>query len=185
MAHGGGSNNDSNRTSSVNVNNNGNGNRFVSLDSDDQLHLDDSNSSFHLSNGDHPGLSLLSNLLVGNNYNSWSCVITMALVAKNKLCFVDGSLPCPFMDDPFYTSRSRCHSMIVSWILHDVSKEIAESIMYIDNYVDTWNDLHDRFHQSNGPRIFQIKQLLSGISQGSSDVSSYFTKLKTLWDELK
>ncbi|KAL5561318.1 hypothetical protein UlMin_031065 [Ulmus minor] len=48
-----------------------------------------------------------------------------------------------------------------------------------------WNDLYDRFHQGNSPRVFQIKQLLSNLIQGSSDVSGYFTKLRTLWDELK
>ena len=57
--------------------------------------------------------------------------------------------------------------------------------MYINNDVDVWNDLHDRFYQSNGPRVFQIKQLLNSLAQGSDDVSCYYTKLKTLWDELK
>ncbi|KAL5576823.1 hypothetical protein UlMin_018522 [Ulmus minor] len=33
-----------------------------------------------------------------------------------------------------------------------------------------WNDLHDRFHQNNGPRVFQIKQLLSVLYQGSDEV---------------
>ena len=46
-------------------------------------------------------------------------------------------------------------------------KEIAESIMYIDNACDVWADLHERFYQSNGPIIFQIKQQLSSLSQGS------------------
>lgn len=66
-----------------------------------------------------------------------------------------------------------------------LSKEIAESIMYINNGVEMWNGPHDRFHQSNGHRIFQIKQKIATLSQGSDDVNSYFTKLKTLWDELK
>ena len=57
--------------------------------------------------------------------------------------------------------------------------------MYLDNSLDMWNDLYDCFHQGNCPRVFQIKQLLNSLTQGSNDVSAYFTKLKTLWDELK
>ena len=57
--------------------------------------------------------------------------------------------------------------------------------MYINNVVDAWNDLHDQFPQSNRPRVFQIKQLLNSLAQGLDDVSYYYTKLKTLWDELK
>ena len=140
---------------------------------------------FYLSNSDHPGLNLVSTQLVGNNYNTWSRAMTMALVAKNKFCFVDGTISRPSVNDSLYVLCSRCNDMVMSWILHVVSKEIADSIMYIDNGVDVWNDLHDRFHQSNGPRIFQIKQQLNGLSQGSNDVSSYFTKLKTLWEELR
>ncbi|KAL5579742.1 hypothetical protein UlMin_012184 [Ulmus minor] len=73
----------------------------------------------------------------------------------------------------------------MSWIIYVVSKEIAESVLYIDNAFDVWIDLHEQFHQSNGPRIFQIKQQLNNLSQGSADISSYFTKLKALWAEFK
>ena len=35
-------------------------------------------------------------------------------------------------------------------------REIADSLLYIDNAYEIWIDLRDRFHQSNGPQIFQI-----------------------------
>ena len=70
-------------------------------------------------------------------------------------------------------------------ILHSVSKDIAEIIMYLDSAFDMWSDLYDRFHKGNNPRVFQIKQLLGNLVQGSSDVSGYFTRLGTLWEELK
>jgi hypothetical protein len=47
-----------------------------------------------------------------------------------------------------------------------------------------WNDLRDRFSQQNGPRIFQIQKAISAMSQEDKSVSSYFTALKGLWDEL-
>ena len=48
--------------------------------------------------------------------------------------------------------------MVMFFILYTDSKEIEDSIMYIDDSVDMWNDLHEWFHQSNDPRVFQIKQ---------------------------
>ncbi|KAI3451591.1 hypothetical protein Pfo_008256 [Paulownia fortunei] len=48
-----------------------------------------------------------------------------------------------------------------------------------------WTDLHDRFRQSNAPHIFQIKQQLHGLLQGSLNVNTYYTRLKILRDELK
>ncbi|KAL5575085.1 hypothetical protein UlMin_016784 [Ulmus minor] len=57
--------------------------------------------------------------------------------------------------------------------------------MYIHDARSMWIDLHDRFNQSNGPRIFQLKQQIHALTQGSNDVSAYFTKLKIFWDELR
>ncbi|KAL5578965.1 hypothetical protein UlMin_011407 [Ulmus minor] len=108
----------------------------------------------------------------------------MALIAKNKIGFVDRSISRPEDDDSLLSFWFRCNNMVMSWILNAVSKDIADSIMYVNNACDMWTDLHERFHQSNGSRIFQLKQQIHALVQGSNDVSSYFTKLKTLWDEL-
>ena len=75
--------------------------------------------------------------------------------------------------------------MMISWILNIVSKEIADSLLYIENAFDIWIDLCDQFHQSNGPQNFQIKKQLIALNQGSLDVNGSFTRLKILWDELK
>ncbi len=108
-----------------------------------------------------------------------------ALNAKNKLGFMDGSIPRPLVSDLLFGVWSRCNSMVTSWLLNSISKYIAESLLYLDTAVEVWKDLHDHFHQSNGPRIFQIKQKMLGLSRGSSDVNTYYTRLKIHWDELK
>ena len=41
----------------------------------------------------------------------------------------------------------------------------------------------ERFGQSNKARLFQVKKELSGISQGDSDIASYYTRAKRTWDE--
>lgn len=48
-----------------------------------------------------------------------------------------------------------------------------------------WTDLCKRFHQANDPRVFQTKHKLNTLVQDANDVSTYFTKLKILQDELK
>jgi hypothetical protein len=74
--------------------------------------------------------------------------------------------------------------MVLSWILNYVSTEIANSIIYIDDASDIWNDLQERFSQHNGPRIFQLQKSISYLSQENNSVSTYFTAMKGLWDEL-
>ncbi|KAL4592837.1 hypothetical protein LXL04_005843 [Taraxacum kok-saghyz] len=119
-----------------------------------------------------------------DNYATWSRSMRIALSVKNKLDFVEGSLPQPNQDDQAFRSWSRNNNVVISWILNSVSKEISSSIIYLSTAAEMWTELKECFKQSNGPRIFQIKRDLMNLSQGSDTVSTYFTKLKTLWEEL-
>jgi hypothetical protein len=40
------------------------------------------------------------------------------------------------------------------------------------------------FLAKDGPRVFQMQKSMSALSQDNSSMSSYFTQLKSLWDEL-
>ncbi|XP_061373829.1 uncharacterized protein LOC133316130 [Gastrolobium bilobum] len=147
--------------------------------------MEDSASPYYLQNGDYPGLILVTHSLNGPNFNSRSREMIIALTARNKVCFVDGSLLRPHNSDLFFAAWTRCNSMVISWLLNFVSKEIADSLMYFSTAYDLWDDLRVRFHQANEPHIFQLKQQISSLHQGSLDVNTYYTKLKIIWDELK
>jgi hypothetical protein len=145
----------------------------------------DSANPFFLHNGDSPGAVLVSQPLTGENYNTWSRSMTLSLNAKNKLGFINGSLPKPSDETGAqYQAWIRCNDMIISWILNSISKEIASSVIYITTCEEMWLDLKERFSQRNGPRVFQLQKSISTFSQENYSVSTYFTKLKSLWDEL-
>jgi hypothetical protein len=136
-----------------------------------------------LHNGDNPGNPLVSQLLTGENYYTWSRSMLMALTAKNKVLFINGGLPKPDPASPEFLPWMRCNNMVLSWIINSVSKEISISIICVDTAEAMWNDLKDRFSQQNGPRIFQIQKSISDLRQENLSMSSYFTILKGLWDE--
>jgi hypothetical protein len=142
-------------------------------------------SPFYLPHGESPGTILVSQPLIGKNYNTWSRSMIIALTAKNKLAFVDGSLLQPAVESGVeYQAWIRCNNMVLSWILNSVSKEIAASVIYIDTCHGMWLDLKECFSQKNGPRVFQLQKSISALTQDNSSVSCYFTQLKSLWDEL-
>ncbi|XP_070003109.1 uncharacterized protein [Nicotiana sylvestris] len=74
--------------------------------------------------------------------------------------------------------------MVKSWIINSVSREIATSVMCLKTAKEVWKDINERFGQSNGSKYLQIQRKISTIVQGSPDIANYFTKLRTLWDEL-
>ena len=147
--------------------------------------IDDSSSPFFLHHSDSPGLVLVSQLLNGDNYASWSRAMLIALSVKNKLGFIDGSITKPTdANASLLHSWTRNNNMVISWILNSVSKEISASIIFSETASDIWLDLKDRFQQSNGPRIFQLRRDLINLHQDQDSVSVYFTKMKALWEEL-
>jgi len=142
-------------------------------------------SPFYLPHGESLGTILVSQPLIGENYNTWSRSMIMALTAKNKLAFVNGSLLQPAVESGVeYQAWIRCNNMVLSWILNSASKEIAASVIYIDTCHGMWLDLKERFSQKNRPRVFQLQKSISALTQDNSSVSCYFTQLQSLWDEL-
>lgn len=143
----------------------------------------DVTSPFYLHPSNNLGISLVSQCLTGDNYSFWCRSMILALTAKNKFGFVDGTIPIPDELDPLFHSWKRNNSIVASWILNSVSKEVASSIIYSSSASEIWLDLQERFKQSNGPKIFELKRELLGLQQGTLSVSQYFTKLKSLWEE--
>ncbi|XP_073119938.1 uncharacterized protein [Henckelia pumila] len=137
-----------------------------------------------LHHSDHLGLVLVSKPLEGNNYGQWNHAMRIALSAKNKIGFINGTIKKPEDNDDTFQTWERCNHMVLSWILNSVDSNIAGSIIYIESANDVCNDLKGRFSQGNDSRIFEIRQEITELRQGHQSASIYYTKMKPLWDEL-
>ena len=109
-----------------------------------------------------------------------------ALTAKNKIGYIDGSIEPPSeIEHPTeYALWNPCNNMILSWFTHSVEPDLAKGVVHAKMAHQVWEDLKDQFSQKNAPAIYHIQKSLAFLSQGTMTVSAYFTKLKSLWDEL-
>ncbi|KAK9988173.1 hypothetical protein SO802_028412 [Lithocarpus litseifolius] len=147
--------------------------------------MEDPRSLFFLHHGESPGAILVSQSLTEENYSTWARAMRMALDAKSKLGFVNGSITASIVVTPLEKlAWSKNNSMISSWILNSVSPHITASVIYRDTALEVWNALRNRFSQANGPRISQLQKQISTVMQGDSTVTSFFTGLQTAWDQL-
>ncbi|KAK8571084.1 hypothetical protein V6N13_025641 [Hibiscus sabdariffa] len=116
----------------------------------------DFNHPLYLHPSDTPGTVLISHQLSRiDNYTVWSRSLRIALLAKNKLGFIDGNCKC----ESYSQSSLQAHAALV------------------------WADLKKRFNKVDGSRIFYLHREIATSNQGEPFVSVYFTKLKLLWDE--
>ena len=95
--------------------------------------LEDPRSPFFLHHGETPGAILVAQPLTKDNYPTWARAMRMALDAKSKLGFVDGSITASMAVTQLEKRAwSKCNSMISSWILNSVSPHITASVIYRD-----------------------------------------------------
>lgn len=131
------------------------------------------------------GMFLVFKPFDGLGFGSWKRFIEIALTVRSKLGFINGTYKKPDLDSDEYQDWEKCNSMVKSWILSSLTKEIFDSIIYMKEASEIWEELEERFGQSNGRQLFQIQQELNQVIQRTSSVNSYFTKIRKLWDEFQ
>ncbi|XP_075665968.1 uncharacterized protein LOC142635748 [Castanea sativa] len=148
----------------------------------------DKSHPFFLHYEENPGVILVAQPLVNDNYASWAKSTQRPLGAKSKLGFIDGSLlltPSMAKNPLLVHAWTKCNNMVVSWILNCVSPKILTSVVYKNTALEVWTDLKNHFSQKNGPKLFQLQKELAIITQGDLSVTNYFTQLNALWDEIE
>ncbi|XP_075645836.1 uncharacterized protein LOC142617011 [Castanea sativa] len=136
-----------------------------------------------------PSLVLVTQPLIdGENYSAWARAVRKALLTKNKLGFIDGTLTLssPLISSPsFVHAWIRCDNMVGTWLTNSISPKLQASIIYEDTTLEIWNDLKNRFAQTNGPRVLNLQKEIAELHQGEMNITDFFTQLKVFWDQLQ
>lgn len=75
--------------------------------------INDSAHSYYLHPSDSPGMVLVNTVFDGKGYGGWRRATVIALSAKNKLGFVDGSFTQPDPSDLLFKPWNRCNDMVI------------------------------------------------------------------------
>ena len=134
--------------------------------------------SFSLTGADHPGLQITNKQFDGDNFTGWSKSVRMALGARLKLGFIDGSCTKPDANSDNLQKWLRCDYMVRCWLLNSVVPTIAESLMCVPSAKELWTELDERFGEAQGPLIYQLNRDLVLLSQGNDPVSMYYSRMK-------
>ena len=73
----------------------------------------------------------------------------MALKSKNKLAFIEGTIPKPEENDPFFLAWDRCNTFVMSWINPTFSLEIMHSVAWAEYASVLWRDLKQQYYQGD------------------------------------
>ena len=141
-----------------------------------------------LHHGESPSTVLVTQPLTSSeNYSAQAQAVRKALLTKNKLGFIDGTLT---LSSPLVSTLLavqawiRCDNMVGTQLTNSISPKLQASIIYEDIALEIQNDLRDHLAQKNGPRIYNLKKEIVEFHQGEVSITNFFTQLKVLWDQL-
>jgi len=104
------------------------------------------------------------------------------LRAKNKLVFINGSIPIPDIGDLNGQAWESCNHLLHSWILNSITESIAQTIVFHDTTISAWDDLKERFTKVDCVRISSLRSTVNNLKKDTKIVLEYFIELRTIWD---
>ncbi|XP_075100375.1 uncharacterized protein LOC142176455 [Nicotiana tabacum] len=108
----------------------------------------------------------------------------MELLVKNKLGFIDGACLKSSYRGKLRHQWKLCNVVVFLWIGHTVSTELQPSIIYASDARKVSNEFKERFNISNLTMFYHLWTTIGTLRQGTDFITSYYTKMKDLWDEM-
>ncbi|XP_049365682.1 uncharacterized protein LOC125830537 [Solanum verrucosum] len=144
----------------------------------------DFSSPLYLHPSENAGSTLLPVVFYGTGYRSWRRVVLRVLSVKSKTGFITEKVVKPTSTDPSFSQWERCDDMVTLWILNSLSPDLRDSLQYVNNAMELWNELEERYDQTNGCKLYQLQKEINDLVQGTLDITGYYTKMKKLWEEM-
>ncbi|XP_070007358.1 uncharacterized protein [Nicotiana sylvestris] len=113
------------------------------------------NHPLFLNSNDNSGVVLILLQLRGpKNYSLWSRAMRIAILGRNKLGFIDDTCKRENYSTNLVDLWERCNAIILSWLMNCVSPKLLSGMMHRE---------------------------IAIAFQGTSFISTYFSKLRVLW----
>ena len=123
-------------------------------------------SPYYWHPSDSPGPTITVIKFDGRNYELWEQAVQTALIAKNKLSFIDGIITEPTDKKyPEAQAWAMVNSMITSWIMNMIDLRLHTSFAYVKSTQILWENIRKRYLVSNVRKIHQQKSQIASLSK--------------------
>ena len=75
--------------------------------------------------------------------------------------------------------------MVTAWLVNSMKPSIGKTYMFLPSAKKVWDVVRETYSDvENSFQIFEIKTRLWQMKQEEREVTDYYTKMKSLWQEL-
>ncbi|GJT50511.1 ribonuclease H-like domain-containing protein [Tanacetum coccineum] len=126
----------------------------------------DAGNPLHVQNSDSSSSVLIPfKLLETKNYRIWNGAMKLALQARNKFGFVDGSCLKDYYasSDVLSAKWDRYNAMVLTWIMNVVSQDVYMGLVYYDNVASVWKELNETYDKVDGSFVYNLVQKINTV----------------------
>ncbi|XP_074266090.1 uncharacterized protein LOC141588553 [Silene latifolia] len=143
------------------------------------------NPIYALSSQDGTGVKITHVILTRPIYEEWAKSFRVALGAKRKSGFINGTLWKRPTDPNELDDWEAVNYTVIAWIFNTIESRLRSSISYREIAYNMWEDIRLRFSVANDIKIYQIQCDLADCKQKSGEsVMDYYGRIKKLWDDI-
>ncbi|XP_074303348.1 uncharacterized protein LOC141637827 [Silene latifolia] len=137
-------------------------------------------SFVHVENTGHSITPVVFN---GNNYDEWSRSFHLALMAKGKLGYIDGTIFKPTATATNFETWQSTNALVTMWIFNTIAPTLRNQVSLRPEAKQVWMDIKNRFCQINEARIYQLQADLMACRQGPTEtLVSYYGRMTAIWN---
>ncbi|XP_074306365.1 uncharacterized protein LOC141641609 [Silene latifolia] len=141
--------------------------------------------SYTMVHDEHMGHSITPVVFYGNNYDEWSRSFNLALMAKGKLGFIDGTINKPAAAADTFETWQSTNALVTMWIFNTIEPALHNQISLRPEAKQVWQDIKNRFNQINESRIYQLQADLLACRQGPTEsLVAYYGRMTAIWNAL-
>nr|GEW19639.1 hypothetical protein [Tanacetum cinerariifolium] len=120
----------------------------------------DGGNPLHMNPNDSTSISLIPFKLLGTkNYRIWASVMKLALQARNKFAFVDGSCvkTAYSTSEVLFAQWDRCNDVVLTWIMNYVFIDVYMVLAYSVDATSVWKDIESTYNKVDGSIIVNLE----------------------------
>ena len=120
-------------------------------------------SAYYLNPSDQANNKLMSTTFNGENFEKWKRSMTLALSAKNKMGFADGTFSRNSADSKDLKAWEWCNNIVIGWILSSLDDSISQSVFYHKLAQEIWEELEQRYGKPSFAHLYSLHEKLFSL----------------------
>ncbi|KAJ8760257.1 hypothetical protein K2173_011669 [Erythroxylum novogranatense] len=106
------------------------------------------------------------------------------LFGYGLLGYLDGSIPCPAADSPYYLAWTRQDALILLAIQATIHSSLSPTINSCSSSASAWQFLALSFANRSSTRQLSLLSSLMSLKKETMTVTTYMTRIKSIIDDL-